>query len=59
MQQFDELEQRLVALAAYHTGRVADAAARIENSPALMRHALWVLIEEARARREQLLQARG
>ena len=47
----EKLEQRLDNLAAFHVGLFMGAATRIDDSVATIRHALWLLIQEAERHR--------
>jgi hypothetical protein len=52
------IEEELTVLAAYHVGLFSGAASRIDRSsevPAVIAHGLFLLIEEAKRRREEWL----
>jgi hypothetical protein len=51
----DDREQQLAMLAAYHVGLFAGTASRHASTPAAIAHALFLLIEEAKRRREEWL----
>jgi hypothetical protein len=50
-----DLEERLAMLAAYHVGLFAGRVSGIDDSPAAIEHALFLLAEEAKRRREEWL----
>jgi hypothetical protein len=53
----EDTERRLAELAAYHVGLFAGTATRFDApfNPAAIAHALFLLIEEAKLRREEWL----
>jgi len=52
-------ERRLTELAAYHVGLFTGVATGIGASPVELAHALFLLAEEARLRREQWIASAG
>jgi hypothetical protein len=50
-----ELEQRQADTAAFYVDLFIAGAARLDDSPAAIAHALFLLIEAAKVRREQWL----
>jgi hypothetical protein len=53
----DYFERQLADLAAYHVGLFVGSTARIEGSPAVIAHALFLLIEQANQRRVEWVKA--
>jgi hypothetical protein len=50
-----DTEQQLAELAAYHVGLFVGTASRLDVSPAVLAHALFLLVEEANTQRERWL----
>jgi hypothetical protein len=53
-----DTEARLAELAAYHVGLFSGVASRIDASPVAICHALFLLIEEAKLRRDEWMHNR-
>jgi hypothetical protein len=52
-----DTERKLAELAAYHAGLFIGRMMHIDSSPAAIAHALFLLIEQAKLRREEWLRA--